>query len=203
MFKNTCLLASFITICCISSCSANRINIIKNSLTHIAQAKKDILAEREEIRSITKDAKEHIRQEACGHMIDVIHYEEHMKTLNSTLALITARDDFKRVIDHVTDFQTACIVDKHMTYHNINYTADVYPREQKTLIQAIDAAASHESLTRYTDNELIFNVYYLEATQNLGYELLLKKLDLKTQEFYAELAALEADYSGQTPSFID
>jgi hypothetical protein len=173
--------------------SNDRINAIKSTLAHIAQAKKDILAEKEEIKSINKKVKEQIHQKACGHMVDVLHYEEHIKILTNILNSITARDDFQRVIDHSTDFQVRCIVDKQINYNDIIYSQEAYPIEQKTLIHAINEVIANPSLTRYTNHQLIFDVYYLEATQTVGYKLLLEKLNLKAQDLKAELAALEAD----------
>ena len=193
MLKKLCLSTTFIALSFASTdASTNRIAAIQDSLVHIAQAKKDINTEKETVISLNKSAQEYIDDKHLGHMIDVIHYEELKKEIHSILDQITSNDEFINTINYLTDFQITCIVNKHMAYNDIEYTPESYPLEQKTLMQRIDTAIASSSIPSHTDGELLFNIYYLQATQNLGYKLLLEKLTLKKQELITEFTSLEA-----------
>ena len=193
MLKNLCLSVAFAALSFAPLAAySDRIAVINNDLAHIAQAKKDINAEKETVASISKNAQKYIHDENMGHMIDVIHYEQLKKTINSILDQITSNDSFISTINHVTDFQATCIIDKHMTYNTIEYSPQSYPLEQKSLMQTIDTAVANSSITSHTDGELLFNIYYLQATQCLGYKLLFDKLEIKENVLLAELTALDA-----------
>ena len=171
--------------------STDRITSINKNLEYIAQAKKDINAEKEEISLINKKAKKYLKNKNVGHLVDFYHHQQLKEEIHSVLNQITSNDSFVSTINYATDFQIRCIINKHMAYNDIEYSQEAYPLEQETLIQAINSAIAHSSITSYTDGELLFNIYYLEATQRLGYKLLLEKLDNKENELLAELATLE------------
>src|SRR5579872_3499710 len=175
--------------------STTRITDIKNNLTHITQAKKDILTEQETLFSDYKNILENFHQDSLGHSIDVTQYKELTRKIVSIVDSIAASDNFKHVINYCTDFQVTCIADKQIAYHDIKYTPEAYPIEQKLLIRTIDEAFANASFAKYTDGELLFNIHYLQATQNLGYNFLLKKLNFKEQSLITELTALEAAHA--------
>ncbi len=195
MLKNMYLLTTLTALSFISiTASVDKINIIKSNLAHIAQAKKDIIADREMISSINKDIKTHIKHEFIGHLVEYYQYKRLSKTIKAIVNSITTLNEFTLMLDHVTDVQLTSIIDKQINYNNIAYTIEAYSTRPKPLKQLIDNALESEPLKSWEDFELLFNLYYLRTTQRLGYKLLLEKLDHKTQELYVELAALEANH---------
>jgi hypothetical protein len=204
MLKNIYLLTTLIGLSFASTiASTHQISAIKHKLVHIAQVKKDIIAEKHITNSRSKNIKKHIQRESISHWVEYHHYKELSKTIKTSVNTITTLNEFTSMIDQITDAQIASIVDKQMNYYDIAYTIEAYSARPKPLKQAIDSTIESESIKSHTYGTLFFNLHYFKTTQHLGYELLLKKLNRKEQDLKAELAALEAIHAWPIKLFID
>jgi hypothetical protein len=193
MPKESCLFAVCAMLFFVPSCTQNnRIDAIQSNLSHIEQAIKDITSEKEMVASINKSSKQQIKNGSIGHMMDSWAHKLQKDKIKSTLAPIISSNEFIKTINYLTDFQVACIVNQQIHYDDIIYTPASYPAEQKILTQKTDQAFAETFPISNETTELLFNIYYLQATQDLGYKLLLEKLNIKKNDLLTQLAALEA-----------
>lgn len=167
----------------------NRINIVSKTIAHIEQAIQEIVTEQKIAASIAKKTKQQLKNEAAKHTID--NWTALKNAIKDTLAPIISSNEFTKTINHATDFQADSIINKQISYNNITYNSQSYPIEQKALIEQTNAAFARDFSTSDKTAELLFNIYYLQATQELGYKLLVEKLILKKNELLTELTALK------------
>jgi hypothetical protein len=199
MLKQLSLVASLSVLTCLSAAQSDRIAEINTSIACINQAITDILAEQKIVEAVAQHTEKSIKAHCIDHIMDDIAYNNMTNKILATLEPITASSDFFTTIHYLTDYQVACIVNKHIYYHDIEYNEESYPAEQKSLMQALNQAfAEGFAATEYSQDtleliEALSNIYHIKATQHLGYKMLLEKLTKLKGTLQTELKTLETE----------
>jgi len=182
MLKNLYLSATITTLSFFSvTASVDRINEVKDSLTHLAQAKTDSLLELKATTTMANKAVQHFHNKLGD------GYEPCKAQVVSLLDSIFQSNEFAVTLDKVTDLYVECVANQHMNFYDIIVDSTNYPLEEK-----IETILEQASPALNDDSAQIFNVFYVTVAIAKSAELFCKKLETKETELLAELTALEA-----------
>jgi hypothetical protein len=145
--------------------------------THIAQAKKDIMAELKQVTTLLERSEDHFGE------LFADHYETTKQTCLYLLNDLLESPEYATSFEQATQEQFDLITDQMVNYNDIMLDPSQYPLEQK--LKAVLKEASLDEQTKQ-----LFNVFYITVSTILNAKCLCGKLEAKEKELRA--AQIEA-----------